>query len=62
MPDADFRVGEMEALPFPDRSLDAVIAANSIQYTENRVGALRELSRVCDFDGRVVVGLWGPPT
>ena len=62
IPDADFRVGDMEDLPFADRVFDAVIAANSIQYSENRVGALREMKRVCDFDGRVVVGLWGPPS
>lgn len=62
IPDADFRVGDMEALPFANRVFDAVIAPNSIQYSENRVGALRETKRVCDVDGRVVVGLWGPPS
>ncbi|MFH1765920.1 MAG: class I SAM-dependent methyltransferase [Gemmatimonadota bacterium] len=62
IPDADFRVGDMEDLPFADRVFDAVITPNSIQYSENRVGALREMERGCDIDGRVVVGLWGPPS
>lgn len=61
VPEADFRVGDMEEMPFQDRVFDAVIAANSIQYSEDRVVALRELRRVCDLGGRVVVGLWGPP-
>lgn len=61
VPAGDFRVGDMEALPFTDQSFDAVIAANSVQYAANRLGALRELKRVCDSRGRVVVGLWGPP-
>ena len=61
MPEADLRVGDMEELPFQDGSFDAVIAANSIQYSEDRLSALREMKRVCDPNGRVVVGLWGPP-
>lgn len=61
LPDADFRIGEMEDLPFGDQAFDAVIAANSLQYTEDRVAALRELRRVCEADGRVAVGLWSSP-
>jgi len=61
LPDADFRVGDMENLPFPDGAFDAVIAASSVQYCADRIAALRELSRVCARDGKVVVGLWGAP-
>jgi len=61
LPEADLRVGDMEALPFPDQGFDAVIAANSIQYSHNRVAALAELGRVCRPQGTIVVGLWGPP-
>lgn len=61
MPEADLRIGDMEELPFQDGSFDSVIAANSIQYSEDRISALREMNRVCDPNGRVVVGLWGPP-
>jgi SAM-dependent methyltransferase len=55
----DFRVGDLEALPFADGSFDAVIAANSIQYAEDRVAALRELARVSAPGARVAVGLFG---
>lgn len=61
LPDGDFRVGDLQELPFDDDSFDAVVAASSLQYTQDRVAALRELKRVCDPGGRVVVGLWGAP-
>lgn len=61
VPDGDFRVGDLEALPFPDESFDAVIAANSIQYAEDRVAALQELARVSAPEARIVVGLFGSP-
>jgi len=61
VPSGDFRAGDIEALPFENNAFDAVIAANSVQYTENRVAALRELERVCAPEGQIVVGLFGPP-
>lgn len=61
VPSGDFRVGDLEALPFGNDAFDVVIAANSIQYTEDRVTALRELGRVCAPAGRVAVGLFGSP-
>lgn len=61
LPQADLRVGEMEELPFDDGAFDAVFAANSLQYTEDRVQVLREFKRVCAPGGRVVVGLWDTP-
>lgn len=57
----DFRVGDMESLPFDDETFDVVFAANSVQYSEDRIAALRELGRVCTPDGRIVAGLFGPP-
>ena len=59
VPGGDFRVGDLEALPFADDSFDAVIAANSIQYAEDRVAALRELARVSAPEARIAVGLFG---
>jgi len=61
LPEADFRVGDMEELPFDDEAFDTVMAASSLQYTEDRVQALRELRRVCAPNGRVVVALWDVP-
>jgi SAM-dependent methyltransferase len=61
IPSGDFRVGDIEQLPFGNDTFDAVIAANSVPYADDRVAALRELRRVCGPEGRVVVGLFGPP-
>jgi SAM-dependent methyltransferase len=61
VPKGDFRVGDIQELPFDDNSFDAVIAANSVQYSEDRVATLRELMRVTSEDGKVVVGLFGAP-
>ena len=61
LPHGDFRVGDIENLPFDDDAFDAVVAANSVQYSENRVASLRELGRVCTQEGRIVAGLFGPP-
>ena len=61
VPGGDFRTGDIESMPFPDDSFDAVIAANSIQYAANRVAALEEMGRVCVPGGRVVAGLFSTP-
>ena len=58
VPDGDFRTGDLEALPFADGAFDVVFAANSVQYTADRLAALRELKRVCTVDGRLVAGLF----
>lgn len=59
--DGDFRAGDLEALPFADGSFDAVIAASSIQYAQDRLAAMRELARVAGPEGQVSVGLWSTP-
>ena len=61
VPDGDFRVGDLEALPFDDDSFDAVIVANSIQYADDRTAALRELARVATSEAHIAIGLFGPP-
>jgi SAM-dependent methyltransferase len=61
LPEADLRVGDMEALSFGDGSFDVVFSANSLQYAADRVQALREFKRACVPGGRVVVGLWDTP-
>jgi len=60
-PEVDFRVGDIESLPYEDNSFDVVFAANSIQYAGDRVKALREFRRVCRPGGRIVSGLFGSP-
>lgn len=58
VPKGDFRTGDIEALPFSNAAFDVVLAANAIQYTADRVAALRELKRVCVKDGSLVAGLF----
>ena len=40
---------------------DVVFAANSLQYSEDRIGALKELKRVCKPNGKIIAGLFGSP-
>ncbi len=61
VPDGDFRVGDIEHLPHEDDAFDAVFAANSVQYSADRVATLRGFGRVCRPAGRIVAGLFGPP-
>lgn len=59
VPGGDFRVGEMEDLPFADLSFDVVTGFNSFQYAADPVHALVEARRVVRPTGVVVIGLWG---
>ena len=61
VPAGDFRVGDLEALPFADESFDVVTGFNSLQYAGNPVAALREAGRVTKRDGVVVVMTFGDP-
>jgi SAM-dependent methyltransferase len=61
VPGGDFRVGDIEDLPYDENTFDAVFAANSVQYAADRGTALREFRRVCAPQGRIVAGLFGPP-
>jgi SAM-dependent methyltransferase len=61
VPDGDFRLGDLEALPYGDEAFDAVIAADVLAYVADPLAALRELRRVCARHGRVVLAVWGSP-
>jgi SAM-dependent methyltransferase len=61
LPAADVREADLEALPLPDASFDAVTAVNSIFYAADMAAAMHELVRVARPGGRVVVTTWGPP-
>jgi SAM-dependent methyltransferase len=58
-PGVDFRVGEMEELPFEDGSFDVVTGFNAFQYAATPVNALREAKRVAHKGGTVIVMVWG---
>lgn len=61
VPDGDFRIGDLEDLPFDDRAFDAVLAASSIQYATDPVAAVRELARVTAGNGTVAVAVFATP-
>jgi SAM-dependent methyltransferase len=60
-PTGDFRRGDLEELPFDDRSFDVVTGFNSFQYAGNPVAALAEARRVARPGGLIVIMIWGSP-
>jgi SAM-dependent methyltransferase len=58
LPDADFVIGDMESLPWPDASFDVVTFFNSLQFAGGPVNALRQAQRVLADGGRLGVVIW----
>ena len=54
-PDLDWRHGDAGALPFPDRSFDAVTCSFGLMFFPDRGAALREMSRVGASDATVAL-------
>ncbi|HTP23381.1 MAG TPA: class I SAM-dependent methyltransferase [Solirubrobacteraceae bacterium] len=61
VPDADFRLGLMESLPWAHSSFEVVTAFDAVQYALDPKLALIEAARVLRPDGRLAVCKWGPP-
>ena len=61
VPAGNFRVGDLEDLPFPDDAFDVVTGFNSFQYAGNPGVALAQAKRVTKPGGSVVVMTWGKP-
>jgi SAM-dependent methyltransferase len=59
LPDADLRVGDMEALPWEDGTFDLVTGFNSFFFANDMVAALREAGRVAKAGAPVVIQVWG---
>ena len=59
MPDADLRVGDMEALPYDDDTFDLVTGFNSFFFANDIVAAVREAGRVAKPGAPVVIQVWG---
>jgi SAM-dependent methyltransferase len=47
--------GDVRALPWPDASFDIVVTRFSFHHFENPLAVLREMTRVCRPEGRVIV-------
>jgi SAM-dependent methyltransferase len=60
VPDADLRVGDMEALPYDDDTFDLVTGFNSFFFATDMGRALREAGRVAKPGSPVVIQVWGP--
>ena len=61
VPEADFRLGLMEDLPWPEDSFDVVTGFNAVQYALDPEMALGEARRVARREGRIAMCKWGPP-
>jgi ubiquinone/menaquinone biosynthesis C-methylase UbiE len=51
----EVRLGDAEALDFPDRSFDTVISSLSICSFYDPIKALKEMRRVCKPDGQILL-------
>jgi SAM-dependent methyltransferase len=56
--DIEFRVGDAEALPFPDNHFDAVISTFGVMFARDPEAVARELARVVRPGGRVSLANW----
>jgi ubiquinone/menaquinone biosynthesis C-methylase UbiE len=57
----DFRVGDLELLPFDDDGFDVAFSSFSLMFVGDMGEALSEMKRVTSPEGRVTVGVWGDP-
>jgi SAM-dependent methyltransferase len=60
VPDAELRVGDMEALPYYDDTFDVVTGFSAFFFANDFVSALREAGRVTKPGAPVVIQVWGP--
>jgi ubiquinone/menaquinone biosynthesis C-methylase UbiE len=58
-PHAEFRVGDMRALGYPDASFDAVICVFGIFFAPDRSALAAELWRMVRRGGVLAVTTWG---
>ena len=56
----EFKVGDAEALPFPDRTFDLVTSSFGVMFTPNQERAAAELVRVCRAGGKIGLANWTP--
>ncbi|TDH59384.1 methyltransferase domain-containing protein [Dankookia rubra] len=56
----EFRQADAMALPFPDRSFDAVVCQFGVMFMPDRPAAYREAARVLRGGGRFLFNVWSP--
>jgi ubiquinone/menaquinone biosynthesis C-methylase UbiE len=57
-PGVEWREGTAEALPYPDRSFNAVVSQFGLMFFTDRRQALREMLRVLAPGGHLAVAVW----
>lgn len=60
-PEGDFRLGDLESLPFADGMFDLVTGFNAFQYAGDPVVALKAARRVARPGGLVAIMVWSEP-
>ncbi|MEX2430546.1 MAG: class I SAM-dependent methyltransferase, partial [Dehalococcoidia bacterium] len=58
--DIDFRVGDAQALPFPDMNFDVVLSVFGVMFAPDQEKAASELLRVCRPGGTIGLASWMP--
>lgn len=58
VPEANFEVADVEALPFADEEIDLAISNFGFQHFANPASALREISRVLTGCGSLAITVW----
>jgi len=56
----DFQVADVEALPFPDGSFDAVLSTFGVMFAPDHAKSAAEMARVCRPGGRIGMANWTP--
>lgn len=60
-PEINWNEGVAESLPFPDNSFDTVVCQFGLMFFTDRHQAIREMLRVLNPGGRIVVAVWDSP-
>lgn len=55
-----FFKGDISEVPFDDNQFDAVLAINSLEWTESPLKVLLEMKRIVKHEGKALVGILGP--
>src|SRR5215207_5761897 len=61
VPEADIRLGDLQALPYDDDTFDVVTGFTSFFFADDMVAALREAGRVARPGAPVVIQAFGRP-
>ncbi len=58
--DLSFIKGDLSSLPFENEQFEAIMAINSLEWTEEPLRALNEIKRVLKRDGYACIAILGP--